>query len=791
MSTPVTVTQYGSYIDLQKHLSVSAPATSGSIYLSGSDAAEKMYVSSDISVPGLLLTGSTGMALGSVTVDLILDEDGMGTDSATALCTQQSIKAYVDSSVSSYDLDGITDGTGITIADSDMMLVSDAGTEKKVNASQVAAYVYGETAAALTVTGLATFNGNVDLGDATGDTITATGRFDSDLVPSTDSARDLGTSALQWAEVHADAGHIDAMTVTGTSKLATVSGSSSAHFVGALTAGTLATSGSIVGKTTVSGSGAGTFGTLAARTLDIDSMAGNWTNASRTVADLGTVTTADINGGSLDGVTIGAASAAAGTFAAIVGTSLNLSEGNITNAGDINCDTISVDDAAVGLQIQFGGATTTNKITLTDNLAEALTIEQGGNDYLKFVTSNSGEYMSAGKEMAFSAGLSVGEDEAIVFGNDSSSPDSSFSVASSQLMISGGVNANVSIGLTGSVMVTAGLSVRGGHISGSGDIEGGDAEFRTLDIDSFSANWTNASRTVADLGTVTTVDINGGSLDGVTIGAASAAAGTFAAIVGTSLNVSDGNITNVGDINCDSVSVDAAAAGLSIDGSGANTATFLIKMGDSLASALDITEGSNSYLKFLTNDEYMVAGKELATTAGLSVGSSGWLRFGDDASDADASLSVSSNYLILSGTSAGKGLAITGSLRFTSGSYMGIGYEDPQFAVHLPNTAGAAGRVKANAFVTYSDKRLKRDIRPIEGALDKVMRMEGVSYNWKTDGGASVGFIAQDLEKVVPEVVIYDASGGAGVDYAKLTSVLVEAVKAQQVELAELKKKLQ
>jgi hypothetical protein len=122
---------------------------------------------------------------------------------------------------------------------------------------------------------------------------------------------------------------------------------------------------------------------------------------------------------------------------------------------------------------------------------------------------------------------------------------------------------------------------------------------------------------------------------------------------------------------------------------------------------------------------------------------------------------------------------------------MGIGYEDPQFAVHLPNTAGAAGRIKANAFVTYSDKRLKEDIRPIENALDKVMRMEGVSYSWKNDGGSSLGFIAQDLEKIVPEVVVYDTSGGAGVDYAKLTSVLVEAVKAQQVELAELKKKLQ
>ena len=65
-------------------------------------------------------------------------------------------------------------------------------------------------------------NGNVDLGDATSDTITCTGRFDSDLVPSSDSARDLGTSALQWAELHVDAGYIDAITATGTSTFTTV-----------------------------------------------------------------------------------------------------------------------------------------------------------------------------------------------------------------------------------------------------------------------------------------------------------------------------------------------------------------------------------------------------------------------------------------------------------------------------------------------------------------------------------------------------------------------------------------
>ena len=65
------------------------------------------------------------------------------------------------------------------------------------------------TFASTTIAGALAANGNVDLGNATSDTITATGRFDSDLVPSTDSARDLGTSALQWAQLHVDQGNID------------------------------------------------------------------------------------------------------------------------------------------------------------------------------------------------------------------------------------------------------------------------------------------------------------------------------------------------------------------------------------------------------------------------------------------------------------------------------------------------------------------------------------------------------------------------------------------------------
>lgn len=69
-----------------------------------------------------------------------------------------------------------------------------------------------------------------------------------------------------------------------------------------------------------------------------------------------------------------------------------------------------------------------------------------------------------------------------------------------------------------------------------------------------------------------------------------------------SLDVSDGNITNVGDIDCDSISVADAANGLNIDVSGANNGTAKITLKDNVATALDVTEASNSYMKFTTTD---------------------------------------------------------------------------------------------------------------------------------------------------------------------------------------------
>ena len=101
--------------------------------------------------------------------------------------------------------------------------------------------------------------------------------------------------------------------------------------------------------------------------------------------------------------------------------------------------------------------------------------------------------------------------------------------------------------------------------------------------------------------------------------------------------------------------------------------------------------------------------------------------------------------------------------------------------------------VKAQTFITYSDATLKRDIKPLDSALEKVMSMRGVSYEFKHAASSDaavhreVGFLAQEMKRSVPEVVYGSGDGNLGIDYAKLTSVLVEAVKSQQGQIEELR----
>lgn len=96
-----------------------------------------------------------------------------------------------------------------------------------------------------------------------------------------------------------------------------------------------------------------------------------------------------------------------------------------------------------------------------------------------------------------------------------------------------------------------------------------------------------------------------------------------------------------------------------------------------------------------------------------------------------------------------------------------------------------AGNVTAN-----SDERLKENVETITNALDKVKQLRGVEYDHKKTGEHSIGVIAQEIEKVIPEVVFEDAMGIKSVAYQNIVAVLIEAIKEQQVQIEELKKKL-
>ena len=93
--------------------------------------------------------------------------------------------------------------------------------------------------------------------------------------------------------------------------------------------------------------------------------------------------------------------------------------------------------------------------------------------------------------------------------------------------------------------------------------------------------------------------------------------------------------------------------------------------------------------------------------------------------------------------------------------------------------------------IAYSDKRLKENIKPIDNALEKITKLEGVSYNRIDidDKSNKVGFIAQDVKKILPEVVSDDEKY-LGVNYGNITAVLVEAIKEQQKQIVSLQKEI-
>jgi hypothetical protein len=149
----------------------------------------------------------------------------------------------------------------------------------------------------------------------------------------------------------------------------------------------------------------------------------------------------------------------------------------------------------------------------------------------------------------------------------------------------------------------------------------------------------------------------------------------------------------------------------------------------------------------------------------------------------------SSSHLTFWTAASGTGTTSTERMRITTAGNVGIGKTNPGVALDVVGAITASGDITSS-----SDRRVKSDIKNIEGALDKVTQIGGYTFT-RTDephkGHRQAGVIAQEIIEVLPEVVqISEETGYYSVSYGNITALLIEALKEERIERLKLEERL-
>ena len=216
-----------------------------------------------------------------------------------------------------------------------------------------------------------------------------------------------------------------------------------------------------------------------------------------------------------------------------------------------------------------------------------------------------------------------------------------------------------------------------------------------------------------------------------------------------------------------------------------------------------VSLGSN--LNVLTFTDYLISGGTYTGATARTVSVAGTsINTGNTLVARDPSGDFTAGTVTLSGLTLSGALVLsntTQSIDKDTGCLIlegGIGVEKNANIGGMLNVTGittcaggldVTGDIAASGTVTaQSDEKLKENVITIENALEKVLSLRGVEYDRIDSGDHQIGVIAQEVEKVVPAVVYGDEI--KSVAYANLVGLLIEAIKEQQKEIDELKKKL-
>ena len=135
---------------------------------------------------------------------------------------------------------------------------------------------------------------------------------------------------------------------------------------------------------------------------------------------------------------------------------------------------------------------------------------------------------------------------------------------------------------------------------------------------------------------------------------------------------------------------------------------------------------------------------------------------------------------VINGASSGN-ISSSGS---STGAYNHLLFYNGNGLVGYIQTSGST-----TTYSTSSDYRLKKDVQPITDALARIQLLNPVKYKWKCDDSDGEGFIAHELQEIIPSSVTGEKDGEEmqGVDYSKIVPILVKAIQEQQSQIEELK----
>jgi len=210
--------------------------------------------------------------------------------------------------------------------------------------------------------------------------------------------------------------------------------------------------------------------------------------------------------------------------------------------------------------------------------------------------------------------------------------------------------------------------------------------------------------------------------------------------------------------------------------------------GVSFNGSADITVADSTKLPLAggTVTGNVVMSGDTFTTYGPNTGWGSYLRVGGSGSTATGSMAsiVTTNGNLHMDGGDGSGIYLNWYNNSSGGVIFGNGASG-----QIGNIDSAGNLTMSGNVTAYSDVRLKSNIQTIESGLDKVCAMRGVTF--EKDGVAGLGVIAQEVEAIIPEVVMTHNDGIKSVAYGNIVGVLIEAIKELKDKVESLEAQLQ